>query len=144
MTEPRPSVDARTVTVRVPIAIRRRGGRKLVLAPDGADVTAAPVARHVDNAMVKAIARAFRWREMLEDGTHATIAEIAGAEKINESYVGRVLRLTLLAPDIVEAIVDGRQPADVTLAVLIKPFAVEWTEQRRMNSCRQSDASVSG
>lgn len=144
MTEPRPSVDARTVTVRVPIAIRTRGGRKLVLAPDGAEVTAVPVTRHVDNALVKAIARAFRWREMLEDGTHATIAEIAAAEKINESYVGRVLRLTLLAPDIVEAILGGRQPADVTLAVLIKPFAVEWTEQRRTNSCRKSDASVSG
>ena len=65
--------------------------------------------------MVKAIARAFRWREMLENGTHATIAEIAAAEKINESYVGRVLRLTLLAPDIVEAILGGRQPAELQL-----------------------------
>jgi hypothetical protein len=81
---------------------------------------------------------------MLENGTRATIAEIANAEKINESYVGRVLRLTLLAPDIVEAILGGRQPADVTLAVLMKPFAVEWTEQRRTNSCRKSDPSVSG
>ncbi len=94
--------------------------------------------------MVKAIARAFRWREMLESGAYATISEIAAAEKINETYVGRVLRLTLLAPDIVEAILNGRQPADVTLAVLMKPFAVEWTEQRRTNSCRKSDASVSG
>ena len=58
----------------------------------------------------------------MESGTHATIAEIAAAEQINESYVGRVLRLTLLAPDTVEAIMDGRQPADVTLAVLMKPF----------------------
>ena len=66
--------DARTVTVRVPISIRRRGGRKLVLAPDGAEVTAAPVTRHVDNAMVKAIARAFRWRDMLESGEYATIS----------------------------------------------------------------------
>jgi hypothetical protein len=81
---------------------------------------------------------------MLENGTRATIAEIANAEKINESYVGRVLRLTLLAPDIVEAILGGRQPADVTLAVLMKPFAVEWTEQRRTKSCRKSGASVSG
>ena len=80
---------ARTVTVRVPIAIRRRGGRKLVLAPDGAKVTAAPITRHVDNAMVKAIARAFRWRDLLESGEYATIREIANAEKINESYVGR-------------------------------------------------------
>jgi predicted nucleic acid-binding Zn ribbon protein len=77
-----------------PISIRRRGGRKLVLAPDGTNVTAEPVRRHIDNAMVKAIARAFRWREMLENGTHATIGEIAAAEKINETYVGRVLRLT--------------------------------------------------
>lgn len=129
MTVPHPSVDARTVTVRVPIAIRRRGGRKLVLAPDGAEVTAAPVTRHVDNAMVKAIARAFRWREMLENGSHATIAEIATAERINETYVGRVLRLTLLAPDVVETILGGRQPAEVTLAGLMRPFAVGWWEQ---------------
>jgi hypothetical protein len=87
MSDPRPSVDARTVTVHVPIAIRRRGGRKLVLAPDGAEMTAAPITRHVDNAMVKAIARAFRWRDMLESGERATIREIAQAEKINETYV---------------------------------------------------------
>jgi hypothetical protein len=80
--------------------------------------------------MVKAIARAFRWREMLEDGTHATIAEIAAVEKINESYVGRVLRLTLLAPDIVEPILGGRQPAWLQLDALMKRFSVEWREQR--------------
>jgi hypothetical protein len=102
--------DGRTITIHVPIWIRRRGGRKLVFAPDGTNATTAPICRRVDNAMIKAIARAFRWREMLEDGTHATIAEIAAAEKINESYVGRVLRLTLLAPEIVEGILDGRQP----------------------------------
>ena len=74
--------------------------------------------------MVKAIARAFRWREMLENGSHATIAEIAAAEKINESYVGRVLRLTLLAPDIVEAILSGKQLAEITLATVMRPFSV--------------------
>jgi hypothetical protein len=116
--------------VRVPISIRRRGGRKLVLAPDGTNVTTAAVSRHIDNAMVKAIARAFRWREMLEDGTHATIAEVAAAEKINESYVGRVLRLTLLAPDFVEAILNGRQPAELQLEDLLMRFPVEWREQR--------------
>jgi hypothetical protein len=131
MSEPNLKSDGRTVTVRVPISIRRRGGRKLVLAPDGTNVAMAPVRRHIDNAMVKAIARAFRWREMLENGSHATIAEIAAAETINASYVGRVLRLTLLAPDIVAAILGGRQPAEMTFAVLMKPFAVAWTEQRR-------------
>jgi hypothetical protein len=124
----------RTLTIRVPISIRRRGGRKLVLAPDGAESTAAPVTRLIDNAMVKALARAFRWREMLESGMHAAIAEIAAAEKINESYVSRVLRLTLLAPDVVEAILNGRQSADMTLAVLMQPFAVDWAAQRKANS----------
>jgi hypothetical protein len=142
MPKPNLSADGRTVTVRVTISIRKRGGRKLVLAPDGSNVTTAPMPRHIDSAMVKAIARAFRWREMLEGGTYATIAEIAAAEKINESYVGRILRLTLLAPDIVEAIM-GRQSADVTLAVLMKPFAVEWTGQRRTNSSQKSNASAS-
>jgi hypothetical protein len=119
------------MTVRVPISIRRRGGRKLVLAPSGAEVvTAAPVTRHIDNAMVKAIARAFRWRDMLESGEYTIIREIAAVEKINESYVGRVLRLTLLAPDLVEAILAGRQSAEITLATLMRPFAVKWVEQR--------------
>jgi len=79
--------------------------------------------------MVKALARAFRWRKLLETGAFATVEEIAAAEKINASYVGRVLRLTLLAPDIVEAILDWRQPTGMTLAVLMRPFAVEWRGQ---------------
>ena len=77
MTGSNPSTDGRTVTVRVAISIKRRGGRRLVLAPDGTNVTEAPVHRHIDDAMVKAFARAFRWHEMLENGTCATIAEIA-------------------------------------------------------------------
>jgi hypothetical protein len=128
--EPIVAADGQAVTVRIPISIRKRGGRKLVLAPDGiADKWAAP-SRRIENAMVKAIARAFRWREMSESGTHATIAEIAVGEKINESYVGRVLRLTLLAPDIVEAIMIGRQPAKLQLESLLKRFSVAWQEQR--------------
>ena len=91
------------------------------MAPD----TKRPVlSRRIDNSMVKAIARAFRWREMLEDGIEGTIAEIAAAGKINKCFVRRLLRLTLLAQDIFEAILDGRQPAEMTLAALIKPFAV--------------------
>jgi hypothetical protein len=130
MTEPNFTGDGRTVTVRIPISIRRRGGRKLVLAPDGTTDVRVASCRRIDNAMVKAIARAFRWREMLENGIHATIAEIAAAEKINESYVGRVLKLTLLAPDIIEAILGGRQPAEMTLVVLMRRFPIEWPKQR--------------
>lgn len=138
MSKPKVSSDGRTIKMRVPISIRKRGGRRVVLAPDGSDVTAVPVRRHIDCAMVKAVARAFRWREMLENGTHATLREIASAEKINESYVGRVLRLTLLAPDIVEKILNGRQPPQLQLERLLQRFPVEWTEQRAQTlSCCQ-------
>jgi hypothetical protein len=80
--------------------------------------------------MIKAVARAFRWREMLETGVHATITDLARVERIDHSYVGRVLRLTLLAPDIVETIVSGRQSATMTLAALSQPFPLEWQMQR--------------
>src|SRR3979490_3023905 len=118
-----------SVTVRVPMTFRKRGGRKQILAPDGHPSWAPPRAR-IDNTMVKALARAFRWRRMLETGAVATVREIAAKEKINESYVGRVLRLTLLAPEIVEAILGGRQPAQMTVAVLMRPFPVGWQEQQ--------------
>jgi hypothetical protein len=130
MAKPRLSDDGRTVTVRVPISIKKRGGRKLVLAPDGAEVSTTPITRRIDNAMIKAIARAFRWREMLESGNHATIAEIAAAENINGSYVSRVLRLSLFAPDLIEAVLNGRQPSGVQLERLLRSFPVEWPLQR--------------
>lgn len=79
--------------------------------------------------MVKALARAFRWRRLLETGVHNTIDDLAAAEKINPSYVSRVLRLTLLAPDIVEAILDGRQPVEMTVKELMQPLPVEWEGQ---------------
>jgi hypothetical protein len=100
-----------------------------VLVPNGAEITVMPATRHVDNAMVKALARAFRWRDMLESGEYATIREIATAEKINESYVGRVLRLTLLAPEIIEAIMGGRQPAGLQLDALMQRFPTNWGGQ---------------
>ena len=82
-----------------------------------------------DTTLVKALARGFRWRRMLETGRYATTDELAAAEKINSSYVSRLLRLTLLSPDIVEAILDGRQPDDLTLPGLMEPFPVEWAGQ---------------
>ena len=117
-----------TVTVTVPFAIRKRGGRTLVITPDG--VTSAPAPRtRVDSALLKALARGFRWRKLLETGHFATIEEIAKAENINPSYISRVLRLTLLAPEIVEAILAGTQPAGLTRAKVMKPFPVEWIFQ---------------
>jgi len=125
------SRDGRSLTVRVPMGFAKRGGRKLVISPGGVATVSSSRPR-IDNTMIKALARAFRWRKLLETGVFATFEEIATAEKINASYVGRVLRLTLLAPDIVEVILDGRQPTEVTLAVLMKPFSVAWDRQRAM------------
>ena len=124
------SQDGSTLTVRVPLTFRKRGGHKLVIAPNGSDSWAPPRPR-VDNTIVKALARAFRWRELLEKGVYGTIEEIAVEEKINASYVSRVLRLSLLMPEIVEQILDGHQPTDLTLQMLMRPFSVVWLEQRQ-------------
>jgi hypothetical protein len=115
------------LSVRVPFALRKRGGRKLVITPDGETHRPRP---RVDSALVKAIARAHRWQRMLETGEYASLTELAAVEKINLSYMSRVLRLTLLAPEVVEAILDGRQPAAVTLPTLMTPFPVAWKDQR--------------
>ncbi len=115
------------VTVTVPFALRKRGGKKLVITPDGAPYTASDV--RIDNTLVKAIARAHRWQRLLEGREFTSAAELAAAERINQSYLCRVLRLTLLAPDIVEAILDGKQPPTLQMDVLLQPFPVEWTEQ---------------
>ncbi len=124
-----------SVTVRVPLTIRRRGGRKMIISPDGvaapagARTPADVAATRGDPALVKALARAFRWRRMLETGVACSVSDIARQEKLNTSYVSRVLRLTLLAPDIVEAILEGRQAPEMTLHVLLEPFAMEWDRQ---------------
>lgn len=114
-----------TVTVHVPFRVVKRGGRKEVQLPDGA-----PVQRRTDNTLVKALARAFRWKRMLDSGEFASISELAECEGIAPSYLTRVLRLTLLAPDIVEAILDGRQPRELTLEQMRKPLPLDWAEQK--------------
>jgi hypothetical protein len=116
-----------TVTLHVPYRVVKRGGRKEMHLPDGAVPT-----RRTDSTLVKALARAFRWKRMLDSGEFATIAELAEREGIAPSYMTRVLRFTLLAPDIVEAILDGRQGPEVTLARLMEPFPVEWMGQREL------------
>jgi hypothetical protein len=123
---------ADTVTVRVPLAIRKRGGRKVVVSPDGSVLPTAPrhVAANADPSLLKALGRAFRWKRLLDDGTYASVSEIARAEKLDRTYVGDVVRLTLLAPEIVEAILEGRQGEGTTLPVLMKGVAIEWRTQR--------------
>ena len=118
---------AQMLTVRVPLAVRKpRGGRKLMIAPSS---TASRGSSASDTTLVKALALAFRWRRMMEAGRYGTIDELAAAEKINSTYVSRLLRLTVLSPDIVEAILDGRQSEGMTLPALMDPFPVEWARQ---------------
>jgi hypothetical protein len=112
------------MTVHVPFRVVKRGGRKEMHLPEGA---AQP--RRTDSSLVKALARAFRWKRMLESGEFATIAELAEREGIAPSYMTRVLRLTLLSPDIVEAILDGKQGPEVTLARVLEPLSLEWAAQ---------------
>ncbi len=128
MSEAELSPDRCTVTVSVPLAIQRRGGRKQVVAPEGSSAWARRPTP-IDSTLIKALARAFRWRKLLEDGDYASCEELAAAERINGSYVSRVLRLTLLAPEIVEAILNGRQPRELTVALLFRPFPVDWEGQ---------------
>ncbi|WP_299365289.1 hypothetical protein [uncultured Paracoccus sp.] len=118
-----------TVTLHIPFRVVKRGGRKEMQLPDSA---AQP--RRTDNTLVKALARAFRWKRMLDSGEFATIAELAKRERIATSYMTRVLRLTLLAPDIVEAILDGKQGPEVTLARALEPFPNSWQEQGQLYS----------
>ena len=114
-----------TMTLHVPFRVVKRGGRKEMHLPDGVEQP-----RRTDNTLVKALARAFRWKGLLESGEYATIGELAEREGIAPSYMTRVLRLTLLAPDIVEAILDGKQGPEVTLGRLLEGVPVEWMEQR--------------
>ena len=128
------SSDQSTVTISLPLAIRRRGGRKVVVAPEGLG-TWAPPRRRVDSSLVKAIARAYRWQTMLEEGTYATTRDLSAAEKISPTYISRLLRLTLLAPEIVEGILDGRHPRELTTPRLFRPFPVEWEGQGKHLVC---------
>lgn len=120
-----------TLTIHVPMTFRRRGGRKLIVAPDGSMIAARPSRSNIDSVLLKALVRAFRWQALLDQGAYGTIKEIAAKEKIDASYVGDVLRLTLLAPDIVEMILDGRQPPSLQFEDLRRFLSPVWQEQRR-------------
>jgi hypothetical protein len=121
------SPDGRTATVSIPVSFLQRRGRKQILTPPGAAPWSA--APRVDTALVKAVVRAHRWRQMLESGEYSSSAELGKAEKVNDSYLSRILRLTLIAPGIIEAILTGRQPSTLQLDDLLKPLPPVWEQQ---------------
>jgi hypothetical protein len=125
-----------SITVRVPITVRRRPGRKTIVTPDGQAY--APTRVRSDPALVKALARAFRWQRMLDEGRYASVTEMARAERIERGFLGRILRLALLAPDLVEAVLNGSQGAELSLPGLLEGMPLLWSEQRRVAQSRRS------
>ena len=123
------SQDGRAgLTTKIPMTFRRRAGKAVIVLPNGERAIERREAL-IDNAMVKLIARGHRWHRQLFDGTHASIADIAKSENINPSFVSRVLRLAYLSPTLLEAILDGKYPAHLTMKDLMEPFPMEWERQ---------------
>lgn len=114
-----------TIKVHVPMTFTIHGGRKTILS----EVTEIPPQSRIDNAVIKALAKAHRWRRMIENGDYASITELAKMEKVNQSYACRLLRLTLLAPTVVTDILNGRHGSDLMLKRVMKPFSIQWEEQ---------------
>ena len=118
------------ITVHIPMTMKKRGGRKEIILPEGLAQRDSPASKTAtQDSLVVAIARAHRWKALLESGRFRSIEELAHTIKLDSSYVGRILRLTLLAPDIIQAIVRGEEPSGLSLEKL-KSFPLDWWEQR--------------
>ncbi|MBF0148282.1 MAG: hypothetical protein HQL85_19165 [Magnetococcales bacterium] len=128
------SQDKKEIIVSIPMELKRRGGRKSIIMPDGVDLPSVPAR---DETLAKLVAKAHLWLRQLESGKVATISELAERENLDNSYVAKVMRLTLLAPDIVVMILDGKQPEAMTWRKLAKGFPMEWPKQRRLWSIQQ-------
>lgn len=127
------------IVIRIPLTLKRRSGRKEVIVESPPSTAPTRRSQNVNPLMV-AVARAHRWEELLESGRYGSWVEIAAAQGCDPSYVARLLRLTLLAPDIVESIMDGAEPDGVSLAKLHR-LPLDWEEQRRMLGCHTVPAT---
>ena len=125
----RTSHEIETLTIRIPMRLQRRGGRKLIMMPEGAAVPPTPKPSR-DDTLIKVLVRAHRWRRRIESGKAKSITDLAEQEGITVAYVCRLLPLTCLAPDIVEAILDGRQPKGLRLAEMLGNGPYAWNAQR--------------
>ena len=124
-------LDGITLIVRIPMRFQRRGSRKPIVAPDGDEIVPTSKPRP-DGTLLKALARAWRWQRMLDDGVYTTVSEIGDTEKISKSYISRILRLALLAPDVVEDILAGTADHALVLGKLERPLPPGWEKQRRL------------
>jgi hypothetical protein len=127
-------LEGSTLVVRIPMRFQRRGGRKRIVAPDGSEIAMNSKPRP-DGTLAKALARAWRWQRMLDDGVYASVSDIGDAENISKSYVSRILRLALLSPDIIEAILTGSTDQGIMLEQLERPLPASWEAQRDRLGC---------
>ncbi len=118
--------DDGLITITVPVNVRKRGGRRRIIVADQV-----PDSRIYAESFTVAIARAHHWKELIDSGKFASLSELANAIGLAVSYAARIYRLTYLAPDIIEAILDGREPDGLSMRVLRKPVPMEWDEQRK-------------
>ena len=121
----------------IPMTFRARAGKTVIVLPDGSRGVVRRGAT-IDNSMVKLLVRGFRWQRMLYEGKFTSIEDLSAAEKINPSYVSRVLRLAFLSPKVVQAIMDGKQPAWLTMKDLLRPHPNDWSEQERVLLCNST------
>ncbi|HRK98460.1 MAG TPA: recombinase family protein [Alphaproteobacteria bacterium] len=124
----RPTKDS-PITIEIPIKLRKRSGRKYITAPDGRDLSSYRKPKYQTN-MMQAIVRGHQFSDMLDREPDITIKHLAQREMLDHGYVAKTIRMTQLAPDIIEAILNGRQPQAMTLAELMRPFPNCWNTQR--------------
>ena len=124
------SPDGKILTVHIPAQFRKRGGRKLLIAAPGPSQWVPPKPKKNDS-LIRALAKAHQWRELLDSGRVTSMNGIAKRENVRISYVGRMLDLTLLAPDIIKTILNGRQPKGLSLREFRGGVPLEWGDQRR-------------
>ena len=124
------SADRQFLMIHIPANFRKRGGEKLVIVASGATKREQPKAEK-DDALVTTVVKAFRWKRLLANGEVGTMQEIADKEGVRASYVGRVMDLTLLAPDIIAAVLDGKQPPGLGVRDLMAGIPLAWPDQRK-------------
>jgi len=120
--------DGDNIRIHIPLKFKKRGGRKEIITPDGLP----PVVldrKPYQKPLVIALARAYRWQRLLDEGRVASISDLSKRLKVDHSYVSRLLHLTLLAPDIIEEILNGKEPSGLSLARIHRSFRMEWEEQ---------------
>lgn len=133
--------NSESISVRIPMKMKRRGGRKLIIVPDGLeDVTPADNDRNIP--LAAAVARGWHWNDLFLSGKYGTIEELANKVGVDKSFVTRMMGLALLAPDIIDAIMEGREPDGLTFKDLaVKPLPLSWEEQRYLISRKKKHRS---